>query len=159
MEFDVIVEISQGESRIKYELDLNLNLMRVDRFLNCAMFYPANYGFIPNSEGADKDPLDVLIIAPYPINIHTIIKCRLLGGLEMSDEKGEDNKIISVPADDVLPSYGKFLTIEDLPEDLLFSIRHFFLHYKDLSPSGHMVIIGEWLSYQETREYIKKNLK
>lgn len=95
-EINVFVEIPQGSS-IKYELDKETGVIIVDRFAYTSMFYPFNYGFIPNTHAEDGDPVDVLVISTYPVHPGTLIPARPIGILEMEDEEGIDTKILAVP--------------------------------------------------------------
>ena len=94
----------QGGAPVKYEVDKASGAMFVDRFLHTAMFYPANYGFIPHTLSEDGDPLDCLVIAPTPVATGAVVRARPIGALLMEDEKGVDEKIIAVPVDDITPS-------------------------------------------------------
>ena len=125
-----IIEIPLN-SFIKYEFDIQYNRMRCDRILNSSMIYPGNYGYIPNTIAKDGDPLDILVIADYPLYPGTIIECKILGVLIMSDEKGLDEKIIAIPSDDIDLNSSTINHYLDLPLHLLTKIKHFFKHYKD----------------------------
>lgn len=100
---NVIVEIPQGGEPVKYELDKESGALMVDRFLNTAMYYPGNYGFVPHTLAEDGDPIDVLIVGTAAIVPGAVVRCRPVGALIMEDEKGPDEKIVAVPVDD-LPS-------------------------------------------------------
>ena len=95
---NVLIEIPQGGVPVKYELDKDSGALRVDRFLNTAMFYPGNYGFIPHTLSGDGDPVDVLVITPYALTPGVVVTCRPLGVLMMDDEAGGDAKLLAVPA-------------------------------------------------------------
>lgn len=125
---DVIVEISSG-SNLKYEINKDGTII-LDRVLSCSMMYPGNYGFIPNTLAKDGDPLDVLVIVPYPLQPGCQIKCKCIGVLIMSDEKGLDEKILAVPVNDVDPNYNEINDITDIPKVQLNMIKHFFENYK-----------------------------
>jgi inorganic pyrophosphatase len=127
---DMIVEIPYN-SNIKYEYDKNMDKIRVDRILNTSMLYPGNYGYIPNTLSGDGDPLDVLLITDYPILPGSIVDVRIIGVLYTVDEKGEDEKIIAVPTNDVDSSYENISSLNDLSPITLKKIKHFFTHYKD----------------------------
>lgn len=145
-EINVFVEIPQGSS-IKYELDKKTGIIFVDRFTYTAMFYPFNYGFIPNTYAEDGDPVDVLVISSYSVAPGTIIPSRPIGILEMEDEAGIDTKIIAVPTKKVDPFYAEINDINDLDEATKQKIQHFFNHYKELEP-------GKWV---KTKNFLPKN--
>lgn len=129
---NVIIEIpANSADPIKYEYD-NQTLV-VDRFLTTSMHYPCNYGFIPNTMSKDGDTLDALVITPFPLAIGCMINCRPIGILRMTDEAGEDVKIIAVPSSKVTSIYNNVTDIYDLDLELRRKIKHFFEHYKDLA--------------------------
>tara|TARA_R110002074_G_scaffold317411_3_gene487880 strand:- start:3308 stop:3841 length:534 start_codon:yes stop_codon:yes gene_type:complete len=130
MNIDMIVEIPL-KSNVKYEFDKKQNKMRCDRIISTSMLYPGNYGYIPNTLSGDGDPLDVLLICDYKIYPGTIINVKIVGVLLTIDEKGEDEKIIAVPAEDVDFSYKNINNYIDLGEMVINKIHHFFKHYKD----------------------------
>ena len=131
-EVNVIIEIPQGGAPVKYEVDKESGAMFVDRFLHTAMFYPANYGFIPHTLSEDGDPIDCMVGGPTPVVPGVVLRSRPLGALLMEDEKGIDEKILAVPVDELHPFYKLISSYRDLPEILLEQICHFFQHYKDL---------------------------
>ena len=100
-DFNVVVEISANCTPVKYEFDKDSGLLTVDRFMPTAMHYPCNYGFIPNTLSDDGDPVDVLVLTPYPIQPGSLIRVRALGMLQMTDESGEDCKVLAVPIEKV----------------------------------------------------------
>jgi inorganic pyrophosphatase len=142
-EFNVIIEIPANSSPIKYELDKETGAMFVDRFMGTAMFYPANYGYVPNTLSEDGDPVDVLVVTPFPLNLGVVVRCRPLGMLKMEDESGIDAKLIAVPVEKLCPMYKNIKTTDDLPELLMRQIQHFFEHYKDLE-AGKWVKVTGW---------------
>ena len=144
-EINVLVEIPQGSS-VKYELDKDSGVIFVDRFNYPAMFYPFNYGFIPQTHAEDGDPVDVLVISSYPVTPGTIIPARPIGMLEMEDEEGIDTKILAVPTKKVDPFFSQINDIQDLEENIKKKIQHFFNHYKELEP-------GKWV---KTRDFLPK---
>jgi len=156
-EINVLVEIPQGSS-IKYELDKNTGVITVDRFNYTAMFYPFNYGFIPQTKAEDGDPVDVLVISTYPVAPGTIIPSRPIGLLKMEDEAGIDTKIIAVPTKKVDPFYAHIEDVNDLDETTRKKIQHFFNHYKELEP-GKWVKTKNFLSKEKALAAIKKALK
>lgn len=149
----VIIEIPANSNPIKYEIDKETNALFVDRFMSTPMFYPANYGYIPQTLADDGDPLDVLVITPYPVQAGAVIKCRPVGMLNMSDESGQDEKIIAVPFNKVTTLYKDIEDYQDLPELLLNQIQHFFEHYKDLE-EGKWVKVDKWQDKQAARKVI-----
>ena len=148
-----IIEIPVGGTPVKYELDKSSGAMFVDRFLHTAMFYPGNYGFIPQTLSQDGDPIDVLVIAPVAVVSGAIIRCRPVGALLMEDQAGLDEKIIAVPVDDLHPFYTGIGSYLDLPEILREQTAHFFNHYKDLEP-GKWTHIGKWVDVEDSKRLI-----
>lgn len=128
------VEIPK-DSLVKYEIDEKTGFLMADRFLYTAMRFPFNYGFIPNTEGEDGDPLDVLILSSETVVPGVVVKCKLIGMLEMKDEEGIDTKLIAVPIKKIDPLYGVYENITDLPAAVKEKIKHFFDHYKELEPN------------------------
>src|SRR6476619_267871 len=102
-DFNVIIEIPMNADPIKYEIDKETGAMFVDRFMSTAMHYPCNYGYIPQTLSADGDPVDVLVITPFPLAASVVVTCRPLGMLKMEDEAGGDAKLLAVPIDKVMP--------------------------------------------------------
>jgi inorganic pyrophosphatase len=152
-DINVIVEIPQGGEPIKYEVDKASGALRVDRFLHTAMFYPANYGFIPHTLSPDGDPCDVLVIAQVPVMPGAIIRSRPIGALMMEDEAGGDEKIIAVPVEALHPFYNHVRDYRDLPPLLCEQIAHFFRHYKDLE-RGKWVKLVRWVDAAEAKGLI-----
>ncbi|VAW33608.1 Inorganic pyrophosphatase [hydrothermal vent metagenome] len=142
-EINVVIEIPVNGEAVKYEVDKDSGLVFVDRVLNTSMRYPCNYGFVPHTLCGDGDPVDVLVIMPTPLIPGSVIKCRPVGMLKMTDESGEDAKIVAVPTSSVTSLYRDITSIRDLPEVLLDQIAHFFEHYKDLE-KGKWVKIEGW---------------
>ena len=127
--FDAFIEIPTG-SRNKYEFDFELKKMRFDRLLFSSMMYPADYGFIPETLALDNDPLDVLVLVTEPMIPGLIVEVKPVGVFYMSDDKGQDEKIICVPTGD--PIMNKLNDLKDVNEHKLLEIEHFFQVYKDL---------------------------
>ncbi len=142
-DINVVIEIPVNGEAVKYEVDKDSGLIFVDRVLNTAMRYPCNYGFVPHTLCGDGDPVDVLVIMPTPLLPGSVVKCRPIGVLKMTDESGEDAKIVAVPVSNVTTLYRDVDSIRDLPEVLLDQISHFFEHYKDLE-KGKWVKIDGW---------------
>ncbi len=129
-----VIEIPFGSS-IKYELDKDSGAIFVDRVLYSAMFYPANYGFIPNTLANDGDPADILVLSDHSFAVGSVIKCRLIGALIMEDESGMDEKLIAVPVTKVDPTFEKVKSYEDLSSAVINKIKNFFETYKMLEPN------------------------
>jgi inorganic pyrophosphatase len=155
---NVVIEISSNSSPIKYEVDKESGLVMVDRFLGTAMFYPCEYGFIPHTLSEDGDPLDVLVVSPYPLVPNSVIRCRPIGMLGMSDESGKDTKILAVPVNKLTPRYQHIQKPEDLDPGLLNAIEHFFKHYKDLE-KGKWVKIEAWEGVEAAHKEIMAGVK
>jgi inorganic pyrophosphatase len=126
---NAIIEIPRG-SRNKYELDKETGLFRFDRLLYSAVYYPGDYGFIPRSLAGDDDPLDTLVMVTVPTFPGCLIGVRPLGVFAMRDEKGLDEKILTVPIRD--PLYDGYRELGDVPPHFLREVEHFFSIYKDL---------------------------
>ncbi len=156
-DFNVIIEIPANADPVKYEVDKETGALFVDRFMTVAMSYPANYGYIPNTLCEDGDPLDVLVITPFPLVSGCVVRARPLGVLQMSDEKGGDAKLIAMPIKKQCPMYDRVETVEDLPEILRAQIAHFFEHYKDLE-KGKWVKIDGWGSLDEAKAEISASV-
>ena len=137
-EFNVIIEIPMNADPIKYEVDKASGALFVDRFMTTAMHYPCNYGYIPKTLSDDGDPVDVLVITPFPLVVGVVVRCRAIGVLKMTDEAGGDAKLLAVPIDKILPIYTHWQKPEDINQMRLKAIQHFFEHYKDLEA-------GKWL--------------
>jgi inorganic pyrophosphatase len=138
---------------IKYEIDKLSGALFVDRILTTPMRYPVNYGYVPKSLCGDGDPLDVLVVIPLPLMPGSVIRCRPVGMLAMTDEAGEDTKIVAVPIGKVFAGYRDIESVRQLPELLLDRIAHFFEHYKDLE-KGKWVKIEGWRGPDEARQEI-----
>ena len=139
--FNVIIEIPMNADPIKYEVDKESGAIFVDRFMSTAMHYPTNYGYVPKTLSGDGDPVDVLVITPVPLIPGVVVPCRAIGILKMTDEAGEDGKVLAVPVDKILSLYTQWQKPEDLNPMRLKTIEHFFEHYKDLEP-------GKWVKVQ-----------
>ena len=140
-DINIIIEIPAHSDPVKYEFDQPSGMMMLDRFIPTSMNYPCNYGFIPHTLSEDGDPLDVLIITPFPLITGIVVRGRPIGVLHMTDESGADAKILAVPVNKITLLYQDIHKPEDLGKILLGSIKHFFQHYKDLEP-GKWVKIG-----------------
>ena len=142
-DFNVVIEISANAPGIKYELDKDSGAVFVDRLIATQMHYPCHYGFIPSTLSEDGDPVDVLVVSPYPLPPGVVIRCRAIGMLAMEDEAGEDAKLVAVPVSKLTGIYDKVQSTSDLPELLIKQITHFFEHYKDLE-AGKWVKVKGW---------------
>jgi inorganic pyrophosphatase len=142
-EINVIIEIPMHGEPVKYEVNKESGALFVDRFMSTAMFYPTNYGYIPNTLSEDGDPVDVLVVTPVPLISGAVIPCRVVGMLKMTDEAGVDAKLLAVPTTKLSKMYETINTFNDLPQHLLLSLEHFFNHYKDLE-EGKWVKIDGW---------------
>jgi inorganic pyrophosphatase len=141
-DINVIIEVPAHAEPVKYEVDKETGLLEVDRFMPTSMHYPCNYGFVPNTLSGDGDPVDVLVIAPLPIQPGAFLRCRALGVLEMTDESGEDAKVIAVPIKKICMHLDNVNSLDDIAKVTLDSIVHFFEHYKDLEPKKWVKVKG-----------------
>ena len=151
--FNVIIEIPMNADPVKYEVDKESGAIFVDRFMSTAMHYPCNYGYVPQTLSGDGDPVDVLVITPFPLIPGVVVPCRAIGILKMTDEAGEDGKVLAVPVDKILSIYGHWQKPEDMNPLRLKTIAHFFEHYKDLE-AGKWVKIQGWEGPEAARKEI-----
>jgi inorganic pyrophosphatase len=149
----VVIEIPANHNPIKYEIEKDYDALMVDRFMATPMFYPANYGYIPETLADDGDAVDVLVVTPYPVAPGSVIRCRPVGVLEMTDEAGSDAKVIAVPHDKLTKIYSDVQEATDLPPLLLEQIKHFFEHYKDLE-TGKWVKVDGWADAKRAKQII-----
>ncbi|MEI7531025.1 MAG: inorganic diphosphatase [Betaproteobacteria bacterium] len=156
--FNVIIEVPMNSDPIKYEVDKESGAIFVDRFMGTSMHYPCNYGYIPKTLGEDGDPLDVLVITPFPLIPGVVVSCRAIGVLKMEDEAGGDSKLLSVPEDKVLSIYQHWQKPEDMNTLRLNQIQHFFEHYKDLEP-GKWVKVKGWEGPESAHKEILDGIK
>ena len=157
-EVNVIIEIPLNGEPVKYELDKNTGAMFVDRFLNTAMCYPCNYGYIPKTLAEDGDPVDIIVATPMPLIHGSVIRCRPIGLLDMIDEAGKDGKVLVVPIDSVSKFHSSVNSYMDVQPALLNQVTHFFEHYKDLE-SDKWVKIEGWCDAQAAKDEIIASLK
>lgn len=155
---NVIIEVPMGSEPIKYEIDKESGAVFVDRFLHTAMTYPCNYGFIPHTLSLDGDPVDVLVVGRRPLLPGCVVPARPIGVLIMEDDKGQDEKILAVPAHRLHPFWDDVEEYTDLPKILLDQIRHFFEHYKDLE-EGKWVKVQGWGNKAKAVELIQAGIK
>ena len=156
-EINVVIEVPIGGEPVKYEFDKASGALFVDRILHTPMRYPANYGFVPHTLGEDGDPLDALVITRSPIIPGAVIKVRPVGVLLMDDDKGGDEKLITVPVDATFPYYREVMGHEDLPPIVTQQIQHVFQHYKDLEP-GKWAKLNGWGDAEEAKRFIVEAL-
>ena len=152
-DFNVIIEIPAHADPVKYEVDKESGAIFVDRFMGTAMHYPCNYGYIPHTIAGDGDPVDVLVVSQFALPPGVVVRCRPIGMLAMTDEAGEDAKLLAVPVDKLTPMYRSVESPRDLPQITLDQIAHFFAHYKDLEP-GKFVKINGWFGQEEAKKEI-----
>jgi inorganic pyrophosphatase len=138
LEFDALIEIPMGSS-VKYELDKRTGLLRLDRVLYSAVYYPANYGFIPQTFAEDDDPLDVLVLCQEAVAPMTLVSSRVIGLMTMVDSGKRDHKILAVAVGD--PEFNSFREAAELPAHRLTMLRRFFQDYKQLE--GKSVEVDE----------------
>ena len=152
-DINVVIEIPAHGPPVKYEVDKDSGTLTVDRFMGTAMFYPCNYGFLPHTLSEDGDPVDVLVVTPVPLISGSVIRCRPVGMLEMADEAGEDHKILAVPVTQLTKLYDDVLSPQDLHDDTLNQITHFFEQYKALE-TGKWVKVENWVGMDRAHEEI-----
>ena len=152
-QFNVVIEIPMNADPVKYEVDKESGAIFVDRFMSTAMHYPTNYGYVPQTIAGDGDPVDVLVITPFPLLPGVVVPCRAIGILKMQDEAGEDGKVLAVPIDKILSIYTQWQKPEDMNALRLKTISHFFEHYKDLEPGKWVKVMG-WEGPESARQEI-----
>lgn len=156
-EFNVIIEIPADGGSIKYEVDKESGLLMVDRFMPVAMHYPCNYGYVPRTLAEDGDPIDVLVMTPFPIQPGSLVKVRPVGMLAMSDEAGKDSKILAVPVEKACVQFASIQSLADISQVMLDKISHFFEQYKALEP-GKWVKVDGWQDKQAAIEALEKSI-
>lgn len=157
-EINVIIEIPANQNPIKYEVDKKSGAIFVDRFMSTSMHYPCNYGYVPQTLSEDGDPVDVLVITPFPVIPGSVVRCRPIGCLKMADEAGVDYKILSVPISKLCSIYDSVKSYEDLPPLLTEQIAHFFKHYKDLEKNKWVKVEG-WQSVDAAEREILASIE
>ena len=140
-EYETIIEIPFGSS-VKYELDKNSGLIKLDRVLYSAVYYPANYGFIPQTLAEDDDPLDVLVLCQETVVPLTLIHARTIGLMTMIDQGEKDHKIIAIATED--PEFNSYQDAKEMPAHRLIMLRRFFQDYTQLE--GKVVEVDEMQS-------------
>ena len=148
------IEIPKG-SNVKYELDEETGLIKVDRILYTSMVFPYNYGFIPGTLGEDGDPLDIMVITSATFNSGTTIMVRPIGVLLMKDEEGIDTKVMAVPVEKIDPEFANVKDITELNESIKTKIVHFYSYYKSVEP-GKWVKLEGWENAAKAQDFINK---
>jgi len=157
-DINVVIEIPMNAEPVKYEVDKASGAIFVDRVLTTPMRYPCNYGYVPNTLSGDGDPVDVLVVMPLPLVPGCVIRCRPVGMLAMTDEAGEDTKVVAVQIDKVFPAYRAVKSVKARPELMLERITHFFEHYKDLE-KGKWVKVKGWKDAKAAKQEILDGVK
>lgn len=154
----VVIEIPANADPIKYEVDKETGAVFVDRFMSAPMFYPCNYGYINQTLSLDGDPVDVLVPTPYPLMPGSVIRCRPVAVLKMSDESGEDAKIIAVPHGKLSKEYQHIQDVDDIPTLLKAQITQFFERYKELENDKWVKVEG-WENAHAARDEIVQSFQ
>ncbi|CBA15281.1 inorganic diphosphatase [Xanthomonas albilineans] len=153
-EINVVIEIPKDSEPVKYEVDKASGAIFVDRILSTPMRYPCNYGYVPNTLCGDGDPADVLVVLPLPLVPGCVVRCRPVGVLRMSDEAGNDEKLLAVPVAKVFQGYAHIEDISQVSGHWMERIGHFFEHYKDLE-KGKWVKLDGWGNAAEAKEILR----
>jgi inorganic pyrophosphatase len=156
-EINVVIEIPKDAEPVKYEVDKDTGAIFVDRILSTPMRYPCNYGYVPHTLCGDGDPADVLVILPLPLIPGSVIRCRPVGVLKMTDEAGSDEKLLAVPVDKVFAGYTHIQDIAQVSGHWLERIGHFFEHYKDLE-KGKWVKLDGWGDAKTAKEILMESV-
>jgi inorganic pyrophosphatase len=149
---NAIIEIPR-DSQQKYELDKESGILKLDRFLYSAVYYPGDYGFIPQTLWEDGDPMDIIILTNKPVYPLTLVSARVIGVIRMIDDNELDDKIIGVYESD--PRYSEYNSLKDIPKHVIAELKHFFETYKELQSPGENVTVPEILD----REHAWKDIK
>jgi len=150
-----IIEIPAQSEPVKYEADKKLGVLRIDRIMSAGMRYPHNYGFIPRTLARDGDPLDIIVLAPFALERLSLIACRPVGLLNMTDQAGPDEKVMAVPIDSVCPATMSIRGLDDVGEYTLNQLKFFFENYKALEP-GKWVKFEGWSAVDESYDAIRQ---
>jgi inorganic pyrophosphatase len=156
-QINVVIEIPKDAEPVKYEVDKETGAIFVDRILSTPMRYPCNYGYIPHTLCGDGDPADILVILPLPLIPGSVIRCRPVGVLRMTDEAGGDEKILAVPATKVFNGYAHIEDIDQVSPHWLERLGHFFEHYKDLE-KGKWVKLDGWGNAAEAKDILRESM-
>jgi inorganic pyrophosphatase len=151
---NAIIEIPRG-SRAKYEVDKTSGLIKLDRVIFASMYYPLNYGFIPQTMGEDHDPLDIVVLTQVSVVPLCLIPSKVIGVMQMVDRGEADDKIIAVAEQD--PSVSHINDVKDLPEYLRAELKHFFENYKTLE--NKKVVVDEFLSKESAHQIIEASIR
>jgi inorganic pyrophosphatase len=150
---NAIIEIPRG-SKAKYEVDKESGLIKLDRVIYASMYYPLNYGFIPQTMGDDHDPLDIVVLTQVSVVPLCLIPSKVIGVMQMIDRGEADDKIIAVAEQD--PSVSHLNDVTDLPEYLRAELTHFFENYKTLE--NKKVVIDQFLSKEKAHNIIEASI-
>jgi inorganic pyrophosphatase len=150
---NAIIEIPKG-SRAKYEIDKDSGLIKLDRVISASMYYPLNYGFIPQTLGEDDDPLDIVVLTQVTVVPGCLIPSKVIGVMQMIDRGEADDKIIAVAEQD--PSVSEYEDVNDLPDYLIAELKHFFENYKTLE--NKKVIVDDFLSKEKAQSIIQTSI-
>ncbi len=150
-----VIEIPKG-SKVKYELDKRSGLIKVDRILYGAVYYPANYGFIPQTYCEDNDPLDILVLCQEAVVPRSIMEARVIGSMAMTDDGDADDKIIAVHTTD--PAFMDYSDIDQLPSFMLNELKDFFEDYKKLEKNKETVV-DEFVGRLDAFKIVEKALQ
>jgi inorganic pyrophosphatase len=151
---NALIEIPRG-SRAKYEIDKVSGLIKLDRVIYASMYYPLNYGFIPQTMGEDHDPLDIVVLTQVSVVPLCLIPSKVIGVMQMVDRGEADDKIIAVAEQD--PSVSHLNDVRDLPDFLRAELKHFFENYKTLE--NKKVVVDEFLSKEEAFRIIETSIQ
>ncbi len=154
---NALIEIPNGSS-IKYEIDKDSGAVVVDRMLYSAMYYPANYGFVPNTLADDGDPADILVLNDAPLQAGSVIACRLIGILVMEDEAGMDEKLLALPISKIDPTHDHIKDVNDVSKAVLDKIKNFFETYKMLEPNK-WVKVKDFADKKAAQTMLEKAIK
>ena len=152
---NVVVEVPVG-SRNKYEYEPELGVIVRDRVLPGNIRYPADYGFVPSTEGADGEPLDIMVAAYDPVFSGCVVQARVVGALEMTEAGESEYNIFAVPSGDA--RFDDITTLEDMPEQNLHEIEQFFVAFKRLEGDEDAEVQG-WCGPEETYEVIRQSTR
>ena len=156
-DINVVIEIPMGGYPIKHEMCKDSGALLVDRITTASMRLPCNYGFVPHTLSGDGDPVDVLVVCPYPLYPLSVIRCRPIGYMMTEDEAGTDEKLICVPHEKTYPHFAHIKSYKDLPPQLIAEIQHYYEHYKDLE-KGKWVKVSGWHDAAEAEQVIVESI-
>ena len=152
--FVACIEIQQGD-KVKYELDKETGMLKMDRVLYTSTQYPMNYGFIPLTYCNDNDPLDVFVLCSQPLNRLCLVRCYPIGVIIMKDREEDDEKIIAIPYGD--PQYNSYKDIKELPKHIFEELKHFLIIYKQLE--NKKVVVENLEGHKEAKKIIEESLE